>query len=163
RLTGHYSPASDVFSLGVIVLEMLTGKRLADLKAMFSEPSFGGELEKALRSSLSLNAAKAVADRLAPAFNPEPRARPAGVKTWAGAGAGEGRGGGGGRWPGLGIRRGTAGVSPPTAAKNRNGHGPATSRGPANGSFPRQSCPQPSVARLCRPPEDPWSGVSRTP
>jgi serine/threonine protein kinase len=83
RLTGHYSPASDVFSLGVIVLEMLTGKRLADLKAMFSDRSFQGELEEALRASLGKNAAKTLAGRLSPAYNPEPRRRPSGVKTWA--------------------------------------------------------------------------------
>jgi serine/threonine protein kinase len=83
RLTGHYSPSSDVFSLGVIVLEMLTGKRLADLKAMFSEMSFQGELEEALRASLGKHAAKTLAGRLSPAYNPEPRRRPSAVKTWA--------------------------------------------------------------------------------
>jgi ligand-binding sensor domain-containing protein len=83
RLTGHYSPASDVFSLAVIILEMLTGKRLADLNAMFSEASFRGELEKALRSCASKNAAKTLTDRLSVAFNPEPGRRPAAVETWA--------------------------------------------------------------------------------
>jgi ligand-binding sensor domain-containing protein len=83
RLTGHYSPSSDIFSLGVIVLEMLTGKRLADLKAMFSETSFQGELEEALRGSLGKNAAKTLAGRLAQAYNPEPRRRPSAVNTWA--------------------------------------------------------------------------------
>jgi serine/threonine protein kinase len=83
RLTGHYSPASDVFSLGVIVLEMLTGKRLAELNVMFSDSSFQSELENALRTSLDQDAAKSVADRLAPAYNPEPRRRPAAVSEWA--------------------------------------------------------------------------------
>ena len=82
RLTGHYSAASDVFSLGVIILEMLTGKRLADLRVMFSDPSFLGELEKALRASLGVDAAKSAAERLSPAYNPEPRRRPAAVKAW---------------------------------------------------------------------------------
>jgi serine/threonine protein kinase len=83
RLTGHYSPASDVFSLAVIILEMLTGKRLADLNAMFSESSFQGELEKALRGCSSKDAAKILAGHLALAFNPEPGRRPPSVKAWA--------------------------------------------------------------------------------
>jgi hypothetical protein len=66
----------------VIVLEMLTGKRLADLKAMFSEASFQGELEEALRASLGKDGAKALAGRLSAAYNPEPRRRPSTVRTW---------------------------------------------------------------------------------
>jgi hypothetical protein len=83
RLTGRYSPASDVFSMGVIVLEMLTGKRLSDLDAMFSEPSFGRDLEKTLRSALSKEMAKDLAARLAPAYDPEPHRRPTDVKQWS--------------------------------------------------------------------------------
>jgi serine/threonine protein kinase len=83
RLTGHYSPASDVFSLAVIILEMLTGKRLADLNAMFSESSFQGELEKALRPCAGKDAAKTLADRLSVAYNPEPGRRPSAVEPWA--------------------------------------------------------------------------------
>jgi hypothetical protein len=58
---------------------MLTGKRLADLKAMYSDASFQGELEEALRASLAKNAAKTVVGRLSPAYNPEPRRRPSAV------------------------------------------------------------------------------------
>jgi ligand-binding sensor domain-containing protein len=76
RLTGRYSPASDVFSLGVIVLEMVSGKRLSDLNATFSDPSFLGELEKALKKL-------GLAARLGEAFDPEPRRRPSDVKLWA--------------------------------------------------------------------------------
>jgi len=76
RLTGRYSPASDVFSLGVIVLEMVSGKRLSDLKATFSDSSFLGELEKALKKI-------ELAARLMQAFDPEPRRRPSDVKLWA--------------------------------------------------------------------------------
>ncbi len=75
RLTGHYSPASDVFSLGVIILEMLTGKRLAALKAMPSDPSFQAELENALQS-------RELAELLAPAFDPQPRNRPPDIAAW---------------------------------------------------------------------------------
>jgi serine/threonine protein kinase len=82
RLTGRYSPASDIFSLGVIVLEMLTGKRLSDFRWTFSDHAFGGELENLLRERLG-NAAEVVAARLAPAFDPEPRRRPVDVGRWA--------------------------------------------------------------------------------
>ena len=82
RLTGRYSPASDIFSLGVMILEMLAGKRLADLNAMFSDPSFTAELEKVLRDRLGDERAGSVAGRLAPAYDPEPRRRPAAVLPW---------------------------------------------------------------------------------
>jgi len=62
---------------------MLTGARLAELNVMFSDPSFQSELEKALRTGLSADAAKSVADRLAPAYNPEPRRRPSALSVWA--------------------------------------------------------------------------------
>jgi eukaryotic-like serine/threonine-protein kinase len=83
RLTGHYSPSSDIFSLGVIVLEMLTGKRLADLKAMFSEASFQCELEDLLRANMGKDAAKTLAGHLSAVYNPEPRRRPSAVQSWA--------------------------------------------------------------------------------
>jgi hypothetical protein len=82
RLTGHYSPASDVFSLGVIILEMLTGKRLADLKAMFSDAAFAQELQKALSAKLESDQAAILAGRLLPAYNPEPKLRPGSVYLW---------------------------------------------------------------------------------
>jgi serine/threonine-protein kinase len=83
RLTGHYSAASDVFSLAVVVLEMLTRKRLADLQAMFFEPAFGEELEKTLAAAVGMNTGKALANLLGPAYDPEPRRRPADVEVWA--------------------------------------------------------------------------------
>ena len=83
RLTGHYSAASDVFSLGVMTLEMLTGKRLADLAAMFSEASFPAELERVLRVAMAPATAGTLAARLGPAFDPEPRRRPAAAGLWA--------------------------------------------------------------------------------
>jgi serine/threonine protein kinase len=82
RLTGRYSPASDVFSLAVIILEMLTGKRLANLNAIYSDSSFADELEKALRSRLSTDPARQLADLLAPAYDPDPHHRPADVAEW---------------------------------------------------------------------------------
>lgn len=76
RLTGHYSPASDVFSMAVIILEILTGKRLSSLNAMYSEPQFHSELEKVLESAQ-------LAALLAPAYDPQPRNRPSDVLTWS--------------------------------------------------------------------------------
>ena len=76
RLTGHYSAASDVFSLGVIVLEMLTAKRLNDLKSMVSDEGFARELAKVLRSAK-------LAEILRPAFDPHPQRRPADVGAWS--------------------------------------------------------------------------------
>ncbi len=83
RLTGHYSPASDVFSLGVMILEMLTGNRLADLRSMFSDPSFQTELEGTLLTCLGAEAATTLANRLSLSYDPEPRRRPTAVSTWA--------------------------------------------------------------------------------
>jgi ligand-binding sensor domain-containing protein len=83
RLTGRFSAASDVFSLSVIILEMLARKRLSDLHAMFSEPGFRRELERALRLNLQPDAAAQLAGKLAPGFDPEPRRRPAAVDEWA--------------------------------------------------------------------------------
>jgi serine/threonine protein kinase len=83
RLTGHYSAASDIFSLAVVVLEMLTRKRLADLHAMFFEPDFQDELEKVLTAELGITKAKALASLLRPAYDPEPRRRPADIGKWA--------------------------------------------------------------------------------
>jgi ligand-binding sensor domain-containing protein len=83
RLTGHYSPASDVFSLAVIILEILTGKRLSALNAMHSDASFQAELENVLRARLDPDAAKHLAALLAAAYNPQPRDRPSKVETWS--------------------------------------------------------------------------------
>jgi ligand-binding sensor domain-containing protein/predicted Ser/Thr protein kinase len=76
RLTGHYSPSSDVFSLAVIILEILTGKRLSALNAMFSDSSFQSDLENLLRS-------RDLAALLTPAFDPQPRNRPPEVESWS--------------------------------------------------------------------------------
>jgi ligand-binding sensor domain-containing protein len=83
RLTGHYSVSSDVFSLGVIALEILTRKRLSDLQALFSDPSFHGELERALAVVVGEEQARNLADLLGPAYDPDPRRRPKDLKKWA--------------------------------------------------------------------------------
>lgn len=76
RLAGKYSPASDVYSLAVVVLEMLTGRRLADLLTLPAEAGFQAELAAA-------TGCPKIADSLAPAFEPDPARRPADVYEWA--------------------------------------------------------------------------------
>jgi ligand-binding sensor domain-containing protein/predicted Ser/Thr protein kinase len=83
RLTGHYSPSSDVFSLAVIILEILTGKRLSALNAMYSDATFQSELQNVLQERLAPDAARHLATLLAPAFNPQPRNRPPEITTWS--------------------------------------------------------------------------------
>jgi len=79
---GILGPASDVFSLGVIILEILTGKRLAALNAMPSDASFEPELEHALEARLLLESARVLANLLARSYNSDPRRRPADVVSW---------------------------------------------------------------------------------
>ncbi len=75
RLTGRYSAATDVYSLAIIVLELLTGKRLADLRTSFSDPGFLAELSELI--------GERAAQCLAPALDPEPRRRPSSVEDWS--------------------------------------------------------------------------------
>ena len=82
RLTGHYSPASDVFSFGAMILEALTGKRLSDLNTICADPAFAGELEKTLSAALGAELGRRLASLLAPACDPDPRRRPANVRIW---------------------------------------------------------------------------------
>ncbi len=74
RLMRRYSAASDVFSFGVVILEMLSGKRLADMRSMFHEETFAAELKALVGDA---------AEPLASAFDPEPRRRPGPVDVWA--------------------------------------------------------------------------------
>ncbi|MGH9632612.1 MAG: serine/threonine-protein kinase, partial [Bryobacteraceae bacterium] len=83
RLTGHYSPATDVYALGVTTLEMLTGKRLGDLNFMFSDRAFLEELAGTLQAVVGSDSARLLARHLALAYNPEPRRRPEHVGRWA--------------------------------------------------------------------------------
>jgi ligand-binding sensor domain-containing protein len=82
RLTGHYSAATDVFSLAVMVLEMLTGKRLGDLNVMVSDAAFESELEKTLRARNGKILAASLTALLSPGFHAEPSRRPSPVAEW---------------------------------------------------------------------------------
>ena len=82
RLTGHYSLASDIFSMAVVILEMLTGKRLSDIRAMFSDPTFRHEIEKLLNDNFKSNQVPHLAELLISGLNPEPRRRPSDVNQW---------------------------------------------------------------------------------
>jgi ligand-binding sensor domain-containing protein len=84
RLTGRYSPASDVFSFAVVVLEMLTGKKLGSLNATFFDNEFCGELATVLATRIRAENSRKAAELLALAFDPEPRRRPVEVQDWAG-------------------------------------------------------------------------------
>ncbi len=84
RLTGRYSPASDVFSFAVVILEMLTGKKPGALKATFFDDEFCGELAAVLATRIHPENSRTVAELLALAFDPEPRRRPTEVQDWAG-------------------------------------------------------------------------------
>jgi serine/threonine protein kinase len=83
RLMGRYSPASDVFSFAVIILEVLTGKKLAGLKASSYDAEFCDELAATLAARIGPDVSLEAAQCLARAFDPEPRRRPADLQVWA--------------------------------------------------------------------------------
>ena len=74
RLAGHYSPASDVYSLSVMALEMLTGKRPAEMDVSPAEAAFAS----ALRDFCGDDAAASIAS----ALRHQPAKRPAEVSRW---------------------------------------------------------------------------------
>jgi ligand-binding sensor domain-containing protein len=83
RLTGHYSPASDVYSLGVILLEMLTRSRLADLRVLFSDQAFFAELARVVRPALGPDQTAALVEELSKAYDPQPQGRPSDLRAWS--------------------------------------------------------------------------------
>ncbi len=83
QLTGHYSPASDIYSLGAIALELLTGRGLFNLGSHFSSGAFHGELSATLAAVVGTDAARELASVLSPAFNPEPDKRPREAAVWS--------------------------------------------------------------------------------
>ena len=84
QLTGHYSPASDVYSFALLILESLTGKRLSELQSISSESCFPEELAGVIAATAGpVDSARALAGLLAEAYRPEPNRRPADVQAWA--------------------------------------------------------------------------------
>jgi serine/threonine protein kinase len=84
QLTGHYSPASDVYSFGLLILEALTSKRLSEMQRISSEEGFTAELETILAAVVSRpEGAHGLAYLLSEAFRPEPARRPADADGWA--------------------------------------------------------------------------------
>jgi len=75
RLGGQYSSASDLYSLGVIVLEMGSGKRPAEMDVTPLEPEF--------IQLTSLWAGTAAAETLVSALQHQPSRRPPRVTDWA--------------------------------------------------------------------------------
>jgi len=83
RLAGRYSPASDVFSYAVTILEVLTGKRLSDLPSTNSDRRFLDDVELALRDVLPPESAARMAPELTRAFDTDPLKRPSSVLEWS--------------------------------------------------------------------------------
>lgn len=83
RLTGHYSPASDTYSFGVMVLEMLSGKRLPDLNAMVSDDAFAAALGRALSQMVAPQNLLPLVRNLCQCYAAEPQRRPKDVGAWA--------------------------------------------------------------------------------
>lgn len=67
RLLGSYSPATDIYALGAVAYELLTGERLSQT---------GGKATSPLLSP-------AVAEFLEAATHPLPERRPPGCREWA--------------------------------------------------------------------------------
>ncbi|HBY60110.1 MAG TPA: hypothetical protein DEH78_09830 [Solibacterales bacterium] len=81
RLVGHYSPATDLFSLAVIVLEMITGSGLQQFRRPPGEDDFQAELARCLRNSVS-GCEQELAAALALALHPVPSRRPPSGRSW---------------------------------------------------------------------------------
>ncbi|MBL8210725.1 MAG: protein kinase [Bryobacterales bacterium] len=89
RLTGHYSPASDVYSLAVTVLEMVSGRPAVELGAVAGSTEFAEAIAGALRAELGEQVSVRVAGLLAKGFALEAGQRPGEVGAWCEAIAAE--------------------------------------------------------------------------
>jgi predicted Ser/Thr protein kinase len=82
RLTGHYSSASDIYSLGVVAVELFTGKHPVEFQNGSFDPAFELELRSLLAPNWSI-AASPLAAAISEALRPIPRTRPSSVLQWA--------------------------------------------------------------------------------
>jgi ligand-binding sensor domain-containing protein len=85
RLTGHYSQASDAYSFGVMVLEMLSGKRLADLGVMVTDESFPTAVGRALSDVVEPESLPQLVESLCQCYSAQPQRRPGEVGEWSAA------------------------------------------------------------------------------
>jgi tRNA A-37 threonylcarbamoyl transferase component Bud32 len=83
RLTGHYSQASDIYSFGVMILEMLTAKRLANIGAMVSSEAFPAHLARALSDAVTAEKLPLLVENLCRRYSVEPQRRPPGAGAWS--------------------------------------------------------------------------------
>ena len=83
RLSGHYAPSSDTYSLGVMALEIVTGKRLGDLQALYADDAFPQELQQVIAACVGQEAAPRLANQLCRAYAPNPQDRPPDAGRWA--------------------------------------------------------------------------------
>ena len=75
RLAGQYSPASDLFSLGVMALELFTGMRPSEMAAVPSSPEFVVFVEAYVGTQ--------AAETIAAALSHQPSKRPQEALRWA--------------------------------------------------------------------------------
>jgi ligand-binding sensor domain-containing protein len=85
RLSGHYATTSDIFSLAVTILEMLTTSHTSHLDEPPGADDFPQALEIALRTRLPDGVSRSVAALLAPGFAPDSRHRPREAAAWCDA------------------------------------------------------------------------------
>lgn len=82
RMTGHYSPATDAYSLGVMALELITSRRLSSFESHVPGSEFFGELSYALEAALG-SKARQLASVLIASLDPDPKRRPTALSDWS--------------------------------------------------------------------------------
>lgn len=76
RLTGHYSPASDIYSFALVAYEVLSGEMFADANLAVASDGLTARLAEKLGDQTA-------AELLAAALSPDPARRPADPAAWA--------------------------------------------------------------------------------
>lgn len=78
----HYAAASDLYAFGIVILEMLTARRLVDLGGYDPSPRFCQAIARVLDTAGCPNHDRLAAE-LAAVFVPEPSSRPTDVNRWS--------------------------------------------------------------------------------